>query len=297
MTENIIIEDGQNGEIHDVQIAPVGDFTGSAVDGSPVEEKLDISSLQRLADKLNSSGEEVLCDVDHASARAGVEKDTSSAGWFSKFIVDPMKGLIGKLKLTKRGRELVENREYRFLSPAFELDEDGKPVNMMSVSLTNMPAFKGRISPVLNTEPMETIAMEMTKEDLVNLIKETVTAMNACGGSEEKTEEVKNEEPKAEEPVEEKTETAETAEVKTEEVKNEETVEETVEEKIEDKAEEAEEKKEEKEEKAEEKKEEVIKMEALNSQPNLTIKPKSGWENLHGEEFFKWLAAHPDVKE
>lgn len=293
MTENIIIEDGQNGEIHDVQIAPVGDFTGSAVDGSPVEEKLDISSLQRLADKLNSSGEEVLCDVDHASARAGVEKDTSSAGWFSKFIVDPMKGLIGKLKLTKRGRELVENREYRFLSPAFELDGDGKPVNMMSVSLTNMPAFKGRISPVLNTEPTETIAMEMTKEDLVNLIKETVTAMNACG-SEEKTEEVKNEEPKAEEPVEEKTETAETVEVKTEEVKNEEPVEETVEEKIEDKAEEAEEKKEEK---AEEKKEEVIKMEALNSQPNLNIKPKSGWENLHGEEFFKWLAAHPDVKE
>ena len=296
MTENIIIEDGQNGEIHDVQIAPVGDFTGSAVDGSPVEEKLDISSLQRLADKLNSSGEEVLCDVDHASARAGVEKDTSSAGWFSKFIVDPMKGLIGKLKLTKRGRELVENREYRFLSPAFELDEDGKPVNMMSVSLTNMPAFKGRISPVLNTEPTETIAMEMTKEDLISLIKETVTAMNACG-SEEKTEEVKNEEPKAEEPVEEKTETVETVEEKTEEVKNEETVEETVEEKIEDKAEEAEEKKEEKEEKAEEKKEEVIKMEALNSQPNLTIKPKSGWENLHGEEFFKWLAAHPDVKE
>lgn len=296
MTENIIIEDGQNGEIHDVQIAPVGDFTGSAVDGSPVEEKLDVSSLQRLADKLNSSGEEVLCDVDHASARAGVEKDTSSAGWFSKFIVDPMKGLIGKLKLTKRGRELVENREYRFLSPAFELDEDGKPVNMMSVSLTNMPAFKGSISPVLNTEPTETIAMEMTKEDLVNLIKETVTAMNACG-SEEKTEEVKNETPTAEEPVEEKTETVETAEVKTEEVKNEETVEETVEEKIEEKAEEAEEKKEEKEEKAEEKKEEVIKMEALNSQPDLTIKPKSGWENLHGEEFFKWLAAHPDVKE
>lgn len=294
--ENTIIEDGQNGEIHDVQIAPVGEFTGSAVDGSPVEEKLDISSLQRLADKLNSSGEEVLCDVDHASARAGVEKDTSSAGWFSKFIVDPMKGLIGKLKLTKRGRELVENREYRFLSPAFELDEDGKPVNMMSVSLTNMPAFKGRISPVLNTEPTETIAMEMTKEDLVNLIKETVTAMNACG-SEEKTEEVKNEAPTAEEPVEEKTETVETAEVKTEEVKNEEPVEETVEEKIEDKAEEAEEKKEEKEEKAEEKKEEVIKMEALNSQPDLNIKPKSGWENLHGEEFFKWLAAHPDVKE
>lgn len=40
--ENTIIEDGQHGEIADVQIAPIGEFTGSAADGSPVEEKLDL---------------------------------------------------------------------------------------------------------------------------------------------------------------------------------------------------------------------------------------------------------------
>lgn len=140
-----------NGEIQFVHIAPIGEFVGSDADGKPVPEKMTVESLTNLANKLNSS-DEVLCDIDHGASKKGAEKETAAAGWFTRFIVDPIKGLFATLKLTKKGKELLENREYRYTSPTFVLDGNGEPVDMHSVSLTNLPAFKGYINPVLNTE-------------------------------------------------------------------------------------------------------------------------------------------------
>ena len=170
-----------------------------------------------------------------------------------------------------------------------------------------MPAFAGFIDPVLNTEAQPiskdegTIKMEMTKEELITLIKDTVVAMNTAPA------EVKDEEKKEE------TEESCNAEANVEQVNKEETVAENAcaeETKNEAPAEEvkpeeanteetaapAEEKKEEVEE--EEKKEEVIKIEALNSAPvvGTDISGKSGWQNLHGDAFWKYLREHPEVR-
>ena len=66
-----------------------------------------------------------------------------------------MKGLFGKLKLTNWGKELISGREYRYVSPTFGLDENGKPVELYSIAATNTPAFAGAISPILNQTPTE----------------------------------------------------------------------------------------------------------------------------------------------
>ena len=223
-------------------------------------------------------------DVDHSSVRRGLDRDTHAAGWLSRFFTT-VKGLFGKMKLTKRGKELVENREFRFLSPVFQLGEDGTPTELHSVAFTNTPAFEGYISPIVNhsaapglavqDQDKETINMEITKDELVQLIKDTVAGME-----------------KAEETAEEKAEeTAENA--CSEETKNEEPMEEP-------KAEEPEAPKEEPkaEEPEEEEKEEVIKIEALNAAPAALadVSGKSDWMNLHGDDFWKYLAAHPEIK-
>lgn len=317
--ENILDKTIDNGVVEDVHVAPIGEFYGSDSEGKPIPEKITVEALQTLADKMNS-GDDVLCDVDHQSCRPGVDKDTSAAGWFTHFVVDPIKGLFAKLNLTKRGKELLENREYRYTSPTFMLDKDGVPVDMHSISLTNTPAFKGFINPIINSEAtpvdikQESIT-DMTKEELVELIKTTVTAMNsepveekkeekvetsvenACS-EEEKKEEVKNEEIDVTKSIESdvKTETSSTEASKTEEhkeddkvkeeVKNEETVEKT-ETSVE-------------EEKPVEKKEEIIKEEALNSAPTITIgadiSGKTEWCDLHGDAFWTWLKKHPQGK-
>ena len=278
----IISDTIDNGEIENVHLVPIGDFKGSDKDGNPIDEHITKESLDQIAEKLNS-GDDVLCDIDHQSCKPGVERDSKAAGWFHKFVVDPVKGLFASLKLTKKGREIVENREYRYTSPVFTLDENGNPNDIHSVALTNVPAFKGHISPIINSEPTEInkeenlnkeiINMEITKEDLIELIKNTVNEMNI---KKEINEEIREElvenscDKKQEEIVE---------------VKNEETVPETKEEKKEEEV-----KVEDKDEPKEEK--EVIKIESLNSAhtPSMTQEPE--WKNLHGKEFFDWYKSH-----
>jgi len=297
-----IIDDGENGTIEDVMVSRVGEYTGSTVDGKPVEQVIDAESLQKLADRLNEQGTEVLADVDHAAARPGLDRDTSAAGWFHRFVVDPLKGLFARLRLTKRGRELVENREYRFLSPSFLMGEDGRPVDLASVSLTNTPAMYD-IQPILNSKPEDKITMEITKEELVELIKSTVTALNAKPAEEPKEEVVENacSEEKKEETVENACSEEKPVENACSEEKKEETVNETPEEKTEEKEEPektetpAEEEKPEDGELIEEEKEEVIKIEALNHKP-VAVNLAPAWQDLHGQAFWDYLSKHPDVK-
>ena len=71
-----IQEDGANGEIHDVLIAPVGQFVGSDGEGNPIEQNFTQDALSQIADDLNARNVEVLMDKDHASARKGLERDT-----------------------------------------------------------------------------------------------------------------------------------------------------------------------------------------------------------------------------
>lgn len=288
-TEAIVTETIDNGVIENVHISPIGEFIGSDAEGKPMPETIDKDSLEALAEKLNADGNEVLCDVDHGASREGVDKDTKAAGWFTKFIVDPLKGLFARLKLTRHGKELLENREYRYISPTFTLDENGKPVELHTASLTNRPAFAGHIDPILNqeaTEDLEKGIENMTKEELVDLIKETVKNMETA---EDKAEEV------------EKTEVAETEEKLVEtkdETSNSCSGDEAKAENAcaeEPKAENEEPKKEE--EVKEEKKEEVIKIETLNSAPRaLASVGDDSWKNLHGDAFWKWLREHPEAK-
>lgn len=297
MIEEIVTETIDNGTIENVHIAPIGKFYGSDANGNPVAEVLTQETLQALADELNEENKEVLCDVDHGASKSGLDRSTRSAGWFTRFIVDPIKGLFASLKLTRHGKELLENREYRFISPTFSLDENGNPVELHTASLTNTPAFEGYINPILNqeakpiSEDKGTVNMEITKDDLIALIKETVKGMEAA---EEKAEEVKEtveevKEEKVEETVDNGcSEAEEKVENACSEVKNEEVVEEMKEEKVEEV----------KEEPVEEKKEEeVIKIEALNSKPVALggVDDKS-WMNLHGKDFFDYLAKHPEIK-
>lgn len=282
-SEEILTNTISNGEV-EVNVSPVGTFYGSDSEGNAIPENLTEESLQRLADQLNSSNEQILVDADHASCRAGIEKDTSACGWLEKFFVKPLKGLWAKLKLTNKGRDLVENRVYRFLSPVFKLDENGEPMQLNSVAMTNCPALAPEIAPIINTKPkQETINMEMTKEQLVDLIKETVKNMEAA---EEKAEEVKE---TVEEVKEEKTEEkAENACSDKKEAVNTET---------EAKAEVKEEVTEPEKKEEEKKEEEVIKIEALNSSPTaLKSLDSKDWMNLHGKEFFDYLAKHPEIK-
>ena len=293
--ENILDKTIDNGVIENVQIAPIGKYTGSSVDGSPVEENITVEHLEKLAERLNNS-DEILCDVDHASCKIGADKNSKAAGWFSKWVVDPLKGLFANLSLTKYGRDLLENREYRYTSPVFALDKDGTVADLHSVALTNTPAFCGYISPIINSAPIvqdgeveekeikenlneclneetkEILKMEITREELRDMIMSILSEIRAA----EKAEEIRRE--VVEEIVENecaKDGTIKEKEVVEEVVKNETTTAEEVPE--------------------EEKKEEIIKIETLNSAPTMKeVEPV--WMKLRGKELLDWAAKNPHYR-
>lgn len=281
---NKINETIDNGET-EVQVATIGTVIGSDIEGHAVEQHFTEESLQKIAE---NTTEEVLVDAEHSSEKGGT---TEAKGWLSKLNFVPGKGLFGSIKWTDIGRKLVENRVFRWLSPSWLIDKTTRePIAMTSVALTNKPSQMGRIDPIINNLPNEEkITMEMTKEELIDLIKETVAAMNAA--EEEKVEEVK--EVEQEEVKEEVLNSCPTEEEKEEEVKNEASDEKTAEIQAAVEAEEAkvEEPKEEEKPVDEPKKEEVIKEEVLNSAPviGVDITGKADWENLHGKAFFDWL--------
>ena len=275
-----------------VQVTPIGNFTGSDKDGNPVPEVLSEESLSALADKLNN-GDEILADIDHASSRVGVNKDSSAAGWFSRFILDPIKGLFATLKLTKRGKELVENREYRYLSPTLILNDKGEPVDIHSISFTNVPAFKGHIKPILNSEASEINEADeyFTKDILsmdLNELKELISSMIAESKEADKKAEI------VEEIKEEIVENKCSDEMK-EVVANEETTEKISEEKTEVVEKTTEEKPVEETEKVEEEKE-VIKIEALNSSPSIIKDVEPIWKKLKGKEFLEWASKNKNYQ-
>ena len=274
-----------NGET-EVQIATIGTVVGSDIDGNPVEQNFTEDSLQKIAE---NTTDEVLVDAEHQSEKGGT---TEAKGWLSKLNFVPGKGLVGSIKWTDIGRKLVENRVFRWLSPSWLIDKVTKePVAMTSVALTNKPSQMGRIDPIINQEPLkEKLTMDITKDELINLIKETV--VNYC--SEKKEEEVKNEvgeQPKAEETKEETAEPVKeiadepkqkvvSEEPKTEEPKKNEPTAIVVEET-----------------KVEENKE-VIKEEALNSAPTIgsDVNVEPEWKKLRGKEFFAYLKNHPEIR-
>lgn len=270
----------------DVQVAVIGEVTGSDSSGNPVKQAFTEAALAKIAE----THDDVLVDVDHESEREG---KTAAAGWLKKLHLVPGKGLFGKVSWTDIGKKLVDNRVFRFLSPSFLIDKDSRePLVMTSVALTNKPAQNG-IKPIINSAPsanadadeqptstyeydedISLMDIEKLKGELKAELKDEILAELKAAVKElasEKQAEKQAGEEAAEEKAEEQAESEEAA------VKDE--GKEQPDEQTDEEAEEAEEA-------------EVIKIEALNSAPAPSLAPQpEAWRSMTPEQFCRWIDA------
>ena len=163
-------------------ITPLGEFVGSSTDGKPTKEIIDEESIIQMARQT----EELLLDKDHKSMRVPEDRNTAAYGWISglKAIIGlgDMDGLYGTIKWTSKGIELVKDRVYRFLSPVFELDGDGRAIRLVNVALTNRPALP--LPPIINSESEDEKKISITnskkdtdlmnKDEIENMIRDMV---------------------------------------------------------------------------------------------------------------------------
>ena len=160
-----------------VKISPIGKFSGSSPDGKKRVEIIDEQSVMQMAKQT----EEILLDKDHESMRGPEGRNTEAYGWISglKAIVGlgDMDGLYGSIKWTSKGIELAKDRIYRFLSPVFELDAEGRAVKLVNVALTNRPALP--LPPIINSEAEDEKSISITdsKKDTDNMNKDELNAL------------------------------------------------------------------------------------------------------------------------
>ena len=160
-----------------VKISPIGKFAGSSPDGKKRVEIIDEQSVMQMAKQT----EEILLDKDHESMRGPEGRNTEAYGWISglKAIVGlgDMDGLYGLIKWNPNGIQLAKDRIYRFLSPVFELDAEGRAVKLVNVALTNRPAVP--LPPIINSEAEDEKSISITdsKKDTDIMNKDELNAL------------------------------------------------------------------------------------------------------------------------
>lgn len=151
--EKLLSLNYKDGEL--IKVSPVGEVKG--LDGRVF--KINAASLIETIQKNNL---DIVLDENHSFAGA--------IGWFGKdSFVEKEDGIYAKLELNDKGKELVEKRIYRYLSPVF--DTDGSEVTGLdSVGLVNRPNllnnalnYKGEIMNVKDSSEYKELLKELEK--------------------------------------------------------------------------------------------------------------------------------------
>lgn len=93
---------------------------------------------------INNTTLPFILDVDHASETTA---NTEASGWITQLKIDD-NHILGLLELNGRGRQAIDDKRYKFYSPAFNVTTDGTVHSLCSVGLTNKPNLA---VPALNT--------------------------------------------------------------------------------------------------------------------------------------------------
>lgn len=138
-----------------IKISPVGEFEG--IDGRKYSLNADL--VLKNSQKMSV---DLMLDKNH--------EDDEAMGWFDINSLEKRDdGIYASLTLTPKGEELVKNRSYRYLSPAYVIEafkENGVAVieRIASVGLVNRPNL---LSQALNKET--TIKEENTMDEVAQL--------------------------------------------------------------------------------------------------------------------------------
>lgn len=100
-----------------------------------------------------------ILDNDHASE---ITANTQASGWVTQLKVE-QDHILGLLELNTLGKESIDDKRYKFYSPAFHTTKDGAVHALCSVGLTNKPNL---YVPALNkAEDSRTLNTTTTQKD------------------------------------------------------------------------------------------------------------------------------------
>lgn len=171
----------------DVQLLPAGEF--KARDGRPGPGKTwKLSDAQgaALAQKLTriSAQSKFVFDYDHQSLLvASNGQPAPASGWAAAFEWRPGKGLYAlNVEWTKRAAEMIDAKEYLYVSPVIQYDKDGNVIGVLNAALTNTPALLGMDAVVADFQARLSVAPlsphRTSTESNMDLLQLLIAALN-----------------------------------------------------------------------------------------------------------------------
>jgi len=142
------------------QLLPEGKIEIEGMDPAYLDEE----SAALVIAAFKSHGNDMVIDYEHQTISDG---QAPAAGWIKDLLWKGKQGLwAAKTEWTKKAKEYLENREYRFFSPVMLISaKDGRVARILNVALTNSPRIK-HLQPIV----AKWHAMETTREKEVIMI-------------------------------------------------------------------------------------------------------------------------------
>ena len=106
-----------------------------------------VKSMAALAATIGAQAVAPRIDFDHRTERSArtFAGSTRAEGWLSNFRVNARGGIDADMALGDAAAAAINRGEYRYLSPALELDKERNVIGLSSVALVNNPNFDLRV--------------------------------------------------------------------------------------------------------------------------------------------------------
>lgn len=117
---------------------------------------------QGIIDRTNSKLKYIVIDENHKTDyTAGTGQSTEAMGWMHDFYIKEDNSVWALVEWTLSGAIKIENKEYKYISPVYEIDKLGNIISILRAAITNNPNLR---LAALNNNSNENKGESMSKE-------------------------------------------------------------------------------------------------------------------------------------
>lgn len=96
-----------------------------------------------IVEKTNSKLKYLVIDENHKTDyTAGTGQSTEAMGWMHDFFVKEDNSVWALVEWTLSGAARIENKEYKYISPVYEVDKLGNIISILRAAITNNPNLR-----------------------------------------------------------------------------------------------------------------------------------------------------------
>lgn len=173
-----------DGDHSRIQLFPYGEFR--AKDGRPTDAPhwvIADDNGKDICDLANRYDNKLVIDYEHQTLKSTENgQPAPAAGWMEYLYLTPQ-GVFAEVTWTDKAKQMIQDGEYKYISPVFAYDADGYVRKIINAALTNNPALDGMDEVIAASVDLAALATEFQKpqpneENTMELLELLKTLLN-----------------------------------------------------------------------------------------------------------------------